>query len=435
MMRNFCVLFVGLFLGFLVTKCSAAAEPAASFDLSAVTVGQAVSLYYKEVSTGPYVVCNDVLQDSRLVSVRAGGRVLDGAAMRALLAANGYEAVVREGVTVVCKRVEQAVVPDHGEPFLYRVRHRDAAYLVDLLQPLVVGTFANKRGGLALGVGGQVVAGQLAPAQPGQGAVGAMGQPLPAPMPSPGSTLNSALGDDYLVFSGAPGEVRKLKALLVQLDQPVGEVLVKAYMYEVGKSASDVSALQLVAGVLGGKLGVSVGPDPVSNLVRIRAGSVDLVASALASDARFKVVSSPFVRLRSGKTARFVSGGQQSILGAILTNNNGSTQQSYERVDSGTILEVSPLVRGDGVDVDLFQQVSNFVAAPGAAVGQPPILNKRELRTSLSMEDGEVVVLAGLNDSKEEAGSSGLRFLPFKLGKSSSASSSELVLVLEMKRL
>jgi general secretion pathway protein D len=98
-------------------------------------------------------------------------------------------------------------------------------------------------------------------------------------------------------------------------------------------------------------------------------------------------------------------------------------------------LQVSPVVRGAVVDVDLFQQVSSFVSAPSSTSGQPPTRNKRELKTFLSMQDGEVVVLAGLNDTKEDGGSTGLPWLPFRLGKSASSSSSELVLVLEMKRL
>ena len=430
-MRNLLFWISGLFVGLLLTCCSYAAELPPSFDLSMVPVSQVVSLYYKEVSTGPYVVCDDVLKDGRMVSLRAGGKTLDGAGMRSVLAAYGYEAVDKGGVTVVCKRAEVSPVSAiAGDTLVYRARHRDTAYLVDLLSSMVVGTFANKRTGLAMAVGGG------AAAAGGSAVPGSAGGPVassPA-VPSPGaigSTLMSSQGDDFLVFSGSAGEVKKLRGLLEQLDVPVGEVLVKAYMYEVGNGSADASALQLVAGALGSALHVSVGADLASNLVRLRAGSVEAVASALATDSRFKVVSSPYVRLRSGKSARFVSGGTQSVLGAILTNSNGSVQQSYERVDSGTILEVSPVVRGDAVDVDLFQQVSNFTPSPG----QPPTLNKRELRTSLSMVDGEVIVLAGLKSGRDDGGSSGLSFLPFALGKSSSSSSSELVLVLEMKRL
>lgn len=432
MIRNLLMWSFGLALGLLLTRCSAAAElvKSSEFDLSGVPVGQAVSLYYREAFPRPYVVCDAVLSDKRLVAVRASGKTLDGPGMAALLAEYGFEAVDRQGVTVVCTKSAAAVVaPEAGEPFLYKVRYRDSGYLVDLLAPLFKGTFANKRGGLSLAVGGQVAGGQVSSSSPTASTSSSSG------LASSTVSASAAVGDDYLVFSGSAVERRRLEQLLLQVDSPMGEVLVKAYMYEVGKSSSDASALQLVLGALGGRVSVATSGDVLGNLVRLRAGSVDLVASALAADSRFKVVSAPFVRLRSGKKARFVSGGQQSILGAIVTNANGSTQQSFDRVDSGTILEVSPVVRGDVVDVDLFQQVSSFVTAPGASAGQPPVLNKRELTTSLSMVDGEVVVLAGLNDSKDDGGSTGLPFLPFSLGKSSSSTSSELVLVLEMKRL
>jgi general secretion pathway protein D len=428
-MRNMLMWFFGLSLGLLLARCSVAAEVVkpSDFDLSGVPLGQVVSLYYREAFSRPYVVCDAILTDTRLVSVRASGKLLDGPGIAALLAEYGFEAVDRQGITVVCKKSAAAAAPEVAEPYLYKVRYRDSGYLVDLLAPLFKGTFANKRGGMSLAVGGQVVGPQVAPS--------ASSPVVSSSAQSPTVSASAAVGDDYLVFSGSAVERRRLEQLLLQVDSPMGEVLVKAYMYEVGKSSADASALQLVVNALGGRLSASSTGDVLGNLIRLHTGSVDLVASALASDSRFKVVTAPFVRLRSGKTARFVSGGQQSILGAIVTNANGSTQQSFDRVDSGTILEVSPVVRGEVVDVDLFQQVSSFVSAPGASAGQPPILNKRELRTSLSMADGEVVVLAGLNDSKDDGGSTGLRFLPFSLGKSSSSTSSELVLVLEMKRL
>lgn len=437
-MKNMLMWFVGVTLGVCVVCVSYAAPVGvASLDLSGVPLGQAVGLYYKEISTGPYVVCADVLSDVRPVAVRAEGKTLDGPAWNALLDAYGYEAVISQGVTVVCKRQEKraAAVPD-AEPFLYRVKYRDTGYLVDLVAPLVKGSFANKRQGVALAVGGGA-----AQSSGGAGGAGASASVMPASVGQAGgssaigASYSSSSGDDFLVFSGAPGEVRKLRALLDQVDTPIGEVLVKAYMYEVGKSSSDQSALSLVMKALGGKVQVSAAGDLVGNLLRLKTASVDAVASALAMDSRFKVVTAPFVRLQSGKSARFVSGGQQSILGAITTTATGVTQQSYDRVESGTILQVSPVVRGSAVDVDLFQQVSSFVAATGSSSGQPPTLNKRELKTALSMQDGEVVVLAGLNDDHEDGNSTGLPWLPFRLGKGKSSSSTELVLVLEMKRL
>lgn len=63
-----------------------------------------------------------------------------------------------------------------------------------------------------------------------------------------------------------------------------------------------------------------------------------------------------------------------------------------------------------------------------------PTLNKRELRTSLTVKDGEVIVIAGLDDSKEDSTRSGLSFLPFALSKRRTRSKSQLVLVLKVTR-
>jgi len=158
------------------------------------------------------------------------------------------------------------------------------------------------------------------------------------------------------------------------------------------------------------------------------------VASALNSDGRFKVVTSPFTRVRSGATARFQVGADVPVLGSILTNPNGQAQQSVEYRSAGTLLEVSPKVRDKSTDVDLFQQISSFVTTE-TGVNNSPTLNKREIRTSLTVEDGEVLVIGGLNDSKEEETKAGLWFLPFATSKSSGTRSTELLLILELKRI
>ena len=385
------------------------------FDFQSIEVSTAISLYLKEVSNRPYMLCGDVLADTRKVSIRASGKALTGPLFSSLLDAHGFEAVERGGVLVVCKKTSEA--ERQTDLMVYRVKHRDPAYLIDLVSPLVKGTFANKRSSLvgALSVGGEKVGGST-----------------PAPQPaSLGTSYKASSDDDSIIFSGVSQEVAKLRKLLAQLDTPPGELVIKAYMYEVGSNDDDSSSLRLVMSALGGKLHAEVGTGATANFLSLRSTPIDLVASALKSDSRFKVVTSPYQRVRSGKTARFVSGSQVSILGAIVSNQNGSTQQSYDRVESGTILEISPVMREEGIDLDLFQQVSSFVNVGGS---NQPTLNKRELRTSLTVKDGEVIVIAGLDDSKEDSTRSGLSFLPFALSKGRTRSKSQLVLVLEVTR-
>lgn len=414
-----------LAVGLGMSYSALAADPApASFDLQGQPLNQVVGLYYKEVAKRPYVMCNDLIQDGRLVSIRAAGKMLDSAMLSALLESHGYEARDDRGVSVVCGKVK-ATEAELGEPMIYRPLYRDAGYLVDLLGPLVRGTFANKRSAApALAVGGEKTGGAgLLP--------GGMGAPLP---PTAAPSYKPGTGDDYLLFTGADEEQAKLRRLLAQVDVPTGEVLIKGYIYEVGKNNSEASALDLLASVLNGKLEISITGPTLGNALRIKAGGIDLVASALNTDGRFKVVTSPYTRVRSGATARFQVGADVPVLGSILTNPNGQAQQSVEYRSAGTLLEVSPKVRDKSTDVDLFQQISSFVTTE-TGVNNSPTLNKRELRTSLTVEDGEVLVIGGLNDSKEEETRSGLWFLPFATSKSAGARSTELLLILELKRI
>lgn len=408
-------LFLFICSFFCLSVCSADSEP--SFDLQFQSLNQVVSLYYKEVVKRPYVLCDDVIKDSRYVSIRASGKQLDSAVVSALLDRNGYEAKEERGIVVVCTKQKVQEVEDL-QPFFYRPLYRDASYLVDILSPLVKGTFANKRVTSSLSVGGgNASLNQNSPIQN-----------------SVQSSYKPVTSDDYILFHGTEKEHVLLRKLLSQIDVPTGEVVIKGYVYEVGKNVSESSAVQMLTSLLQGKFQISVSGNPSSNSVRIKAGGIDVIASAINSDGRFKVVTSPYTRVRSGSTARFQVGADVPVLGAIVSNGNGQTSQSVEYRSSGTLLEVSPKVRDKVTDVDLFQQVSSFVSTENGVNGSPT-LNKRELRTSLSVEDGEVLVIGGLNDSTVQDTKSGLWFLPFSISKSSGSRSTELLLVLELKRI
>lgn len=432
MMRGFWwmvrVLLVLYVLGFTFARESRAAEEKGDVvDLMAVPVSQVVSLYFKEIANKPYVICSDVLGDARPVSIRAHGRVLDSVMLGMLLDVYGYSATMANGVTVICKKAEKkAEVEEFAATVIFRPEYREVGYLVELTSTLVRGVFANKRTSApALAVGGEDRSNQS-------------GQSNQAPMmqssASSGSTFRASTGDDFLIFSGTDKEADKLRKLLTQLDTPAGEVLIKGYVYEVGKSDNEQAALDLFVSALKDKVSVSIAGATFGNSLRLKTAALDVVASAIKSDSHFKLVTSPYARVRSGGTARFMAGADVPVLGSIVTNATGQTQQSVEYRSSGTILEVAPKVRGKITDVDLFQQVSNFVLTESGVNGSPT-LSKRELRTSLSVEDGELIVIGGLVDTKEVNTRSGLWFLPFNTSKGRSENQSEILVVLELKRL
>lgn len=412
-----------LFFVFLfpVLAFAAPKEDSMGFNFLGAPLGQVVSLYFDKVVKRPYVLCDEVIQDQRPVSLRATRESLDSAVISALIDSMGYESREIKGVVTICKSRpdNKKIIEPEKNNFVYKVQYRDSGYLAELLQPMFNGQFANRRG-----VGQSITQSPSATGKDGLSNV----QPLSS------STSSNPKLDDFLLFTGIDSEISKLEKLLTQIDIPGGDLMLKAYFYEVTNSQSDGSALTLVASLLSSRLSLSVGTDKLANSLKLSVGGIDVVASALATDSRFKLMSSPSTRVRNGATARFVVGEEVPILSAFVTSPTGQLTQSYERRDAGVIFEVTPRSRSKQTDVDLFQQISSFVAQD-ASDSKPPRLSKREMRSSLSLDTDEIIVIGGLNENRSENNESGLSFFPWKFSKSSTSKNSELVLILQLKKI
>jgi general secretion pathway protein D len=63
-----------------------------------------------------------------------------------------------------------------------------------------------------------------------------------------------------------------------------------------------------------------------------------------------------------------------------------------------------------------------------------PTLIKRQVKTTITVSDGEVLLLGGLNDSQSSDGSSGLAFLPATWAvKSNNSTQTQFLLVLSAR--
>ena len=240
---------------------------------------------------------------------------------------------------------------------------------------------------------------------------------------------------DSFIFRGTVADILRLEKLLEEVDTPIGEVLVKAVVYEVRHARADASAVTIAASVLSGKLGVQLGGVVLPNAVTIAVAGIQTVISALSTDNRFKVVSAPSVRVQSGKSARFTVGNETPILGAVTFNPNGQAIQSVEYRPSGVIFDLRPQVRDQVIDLQVFQQMSSFQATT-TGVNNSPTLLKRELTTQLAARPGETILIGGLEDSRTSGDESQLPFLPHWLGSRGDQSErTEVLLVLDVRRL
>jgi len=364
-----------------------------------------------------------------------------------LLKKAGYSVETRAGVVWI----DKAVPTDEDEMF-YRPKFRATTYLLDMLTTLFkAGAFTLQRSAqpqstpLPFPVTSQQ--GQIHD----QGGLPLLGAPqATSGMPwggqqqsgqSPWGYDNNNMGvaqpnPDAFLFRGTQQERDRLKRLLAQIDIPTPEILIKAVVFEVSTDSSDQSAMALAAQILGGKLGISLGSLSTGDYSALFKGTnFQAVFNALATDRRFKAVSSPQLRVQSGASAQLTVGSDTPVLGAVNYDVTGKAIQSVEYKSSGVILNLKPQIREEVADLQISQQISNFIQTT-TGVNNSPTLIKRELQTTVGIKSDDVLVLGGMDQDTATNEHAGLSFLPSWFGtKSDARSKTEVLLILQATRL
>lgn len=439
-----------LFFALLLAAGSAAAgADSFSFQLAEVRFPDFVRLIYSDVLQRSYVLESDTLKNEDVITVHVKNKTAAQVAgyLGALLDSRGLAAVTRFGVDVIGKKPEQEKdeAKEEKTVYVYRPRFRSVAYLQELAAVLFPrGSFAGQRQISQMvhpdsGMGGANVARTSMNSAMPRDAAGSGKNPAAAPVVDSGQSAYSMVDkntQDVIVFHGTEKEGTQLLSLLEKLDVIGAELQVKAVVYEVRRTQKEGSAVSLAASILSGKLGISIDGAPAAgNAVKLKFNNLEAVYSALSSDSRFKLVSAPTMRVKSGASARFVAGSEVPILGALSYPSSGPAVQAVQYKQSGVILDIKPQVREDVTDLTIFQQISSFVATT-TGVNQSPTLLKRELQTQVSAKADDMVVLGGLEETHDIDEEQGLSFLPkFLRASGEDKQRTEIMIVLHVERI
>lgn len=420
------LIFAFIFYFILLDHCVLAAPAKLNMQLDQVKLVELVRVLYTDLLKRPYVLDSDVLNlsDSVTVDMRNTKPEILERLVLDLLSKRDLVPVEQGGVTLISKRV----VPDF-EPFAYRPNHRSVSYLLDVLQPLFpAGAFSGQRG-IQNPMNQPAVAANN-PALPGSGSSANEGSGIT------GASFVDRTDKDVMVFSGSEKDRSKLQKLLKFLDVPPAELMIKAVVYEVQRSSQDVSAVDMALGLLSQRFGLTLtgGASP-KNAATVSVGGVSAVFTALATDSRFKSLSQPSLRVKDGQQARFTVGSDVPVLGSIQYQSNGQSNQSVDYKSSGVIFQLTPKIHEQGSEITIFQQLSDFVQTT-TGVNTSPTLNKRELQTTVQSSNDDVIILGGLQTTKDSSDSSMPKFLPDWLhSKASSSSNTEVLLVMQVQRI
>ncbi len=229
-----------------------------------------------------------------------------------------------------------------------------------------------------------------------------------------------------LIITAPPAEMANLLAIIKRLDIRRPQVMVEAVIAEVSEDnirelginfivdGSDsngpagFSNLNGATGRLAGTINSAGAGLPTAldtgvsfALGNFAGGDIDfgLLFNAIASDSDNNILSTPTIVTLDNEEAEIVVGTNVPfITGQQLSTNNDNPFQTIERQDVGLRLKVKPQINeGDTIKLELEQEVSS-VNATSVTGASDITTSTRSINTTVLVEDGQTLVLGGLND-------------------------------------
>jgi len=133
---------------------------------------------------------------------------------------------------------------------------------------------------------------------------------------------------------------------------------------------------------------------------------LDAVLRMLASDRKFRVLSTPIIQTLHNQQGSIVVGESRPVITASLSSVSAVTstsqvanalQSNVEYKDIAIELNVTPRVNPDGfVTMDINQKINDIAGTANISGSSLPVISKREARSSVMVKDQNTIVLGGL---------------------------------------
>ncbi|HWU69428.1 MAG TPA: type II secretion system secretin GspD [Stenotrophobium sp.] len=252
-----------------------------------------------------------------------------------------------------------------------------------------------------------------------------------------------------LVITAPPKTMRQIRDVIAQLDIQRAQVLVEAVVAEVSanrstqlgvdwaafnqnqiaaasilnpNTASALTAFGTAAATSGSSsaplLGlISQGINVGGGVLSSGGTSLAVLVKALQGDGNTNVLSTPTLVTLDNQEAKFSVGQEVPFLTGSFSNTGTSSTtgvvnpfQTIDRKDVGLTLGVTPQINeGNHVKLKINLEVSGI--ASGTAGSSNLITNKRTLTNTVGVENGQILVIAGLIDNQIQDTVQGVPFL------------------------
>ncbi|MGO2509303.1 MAG: type II secretion system secretin GspD [Vibrio hibernica] len=134
------------------------------------------------------------------------------------------------------------------------------------------------------------------------------------------------------------------------------------------------------------------------------------LVSAVATDSNSNILSSPSITVMDNTEASFIVGEEVPVItGSTAGADNDNPFQTVDRKEVGIKLKVTPQINeGDSIQMKIEQEVSNVLGANGAVDVR---FAKRQISTTVMVEDGQMIVLGGLISEETQESKSKIPWL------------------------
>jgi len=270
-----------------------------------------------------------------------------------------------------------------------------------------------------------------------------------SPAPSTGGFVQADPASNALIITAPEPQYRQIRAVIDQLDGRRAQVYVESMIVKVnvtklgqfgvqwqtllGKVAAGTNfgsgtgnivnaSAALAGGTTTAQAAVTAGVPGGLNLGAItKVGhytTLGALANFLQTETGANVLSTPNLVALDGEEAQIVVGQNVPfVTGSYTTNTTtgvGNPFQTIERQDVGLTLKIrSQIGEGGAIRMTVYQENSSVVA--GSTTTSGPTTDKSAIQTSVTVDDGEILVLGGLmQDEYDDADNSvpGLASLP-----------------------
>ena len=239
-----------------------------------------------------------------------------------------------------------------------------------------------------------------------------------------------------LIISSAEENLNAIKNIIAKLDIRRAQVLVEAIVVDLSEKAArslgvdaiftgdDDDSIPIgitrfsgtgpdllsIAGAADDDTNVSLTTTAISSLLNTQglvAGFGDMesgegnfvgILNAIASDTDSNILSTPSILAMDNEPARLFIGQEIPITtGESLGTNNSNPFRTTSRQEVGIELEITPQIdEGTSVILNIKQGVSGIAGV--AQSGTDLVTNKREIETTVLVDNNQIIVLGGLID-------------------------------------